>query len=94
VPAARRIECIARQNHEGSERIALIGGTCADGKPWSMSEAEAIREIEAGRAKFYCEVSGQAYLVLVARDAAGAKFLKAAIDADTPECLLRLPRCR
>jgi hypothetical protein len=39
-------------------------------------------------------MSGQAYLVLVARDASGVKFLKAAIDADSPTCLLRLPDCR
>jgi hypothetical protein len=71
-----------------------IGGGNADGTAWAMTEAEAIREIEAGRMKFYCDASGQSYLVVVASGKSGAKFLKAAIDGDTPACLLRLPRCR
>jgi isocitrate lyase len=55
---------------------------------------DAIREIEAGRTKFYCDVLGQSYLVVVGTDKTGAKFLKTAIDSDSPDCLLRLPRCR
>jgi hypothetical protein len=59
-----------------------------------MSESEAILEIETGRTKFYCDVLGQSYLVVVGTDKSGAKFLKTAIDPDSPDCLLRLPRCR
>ena len=91
--AARRIECIRQHDGGKSPRISHVGGSNADGAPWAMPESEAIREIEAGRAKFYCDVLGQSYLVVVGIDKAGAKFLKTAIDSDSPDCLLRLPRC-
>jgi hypothetical protein len=94
VAAARRIECIRQHDSGKSTRITHVGGSNADGTPWGMSESEAIREIEAGRAKFYCDVLGQSYLVVVGTDRSGAKFLKTAIDPDSPDCLLRLPRCR
>jgi hypothetical protein len=94
VAAARRIECVSQHDSGESARIAHIGGFNADGTPWGMSEGEAIREIEAGRTKFYCDVHGQSYLVMVSTDKSGAKFLKTAIDSESPDCLLQLPRCR
>jgi hypothetical protein len=94
VAAARRIECIRVSDGGKSPRITHIGGFNADRTPWRMSQSDAIREIESGRAKFYCDVLGQSYLVVVGTaDKAGVKFLKTAIDPDTPDCLLRLPRC-
>jgi hypothetical protein len=93
VAAARRIDCIEQHDRGKSARIAAISGFNADGTAWKMSESEAIREIEAGRTKFYCDMEGQAYLVVVGFDRSGAKFLKTAIDSDRPDCLLRLPRC-
>lgn len=92
--AARRIECIKQRDSGKNARAAHIAGFNSDGTPWGISEAEAIREIEAGGMKFYCDVLGQSYLVVVGTDKSGAKFLKAAIDLDGPDCLLRLPRCR
>jgi isocitrate lyase len=94
VAAARRIDCIREHDSGKSARITHVGGTNVDGTPWEMSESEAIREIEAGRTKFYCDVLGQSYLVVVSTDKSGAKYLKTAIDADSPDCLLRLSRCR
>jgi hypothetical protein len=91
---ARRIECTARQTRGDAVRVTVVGGLNLDGTSWSMTEAEAIREIESGRGKFYCDVYGQSYLVVVGTDKSGVKFLKAAIDADSPTCLLRLPECR
>jgi hypothetical protein len=73
--------------------VTRVGGLNSDGSPWSMEEAQAIRDIEAGRSKFYCDIYGQSYLVVVGTDKSGAKFLKAAIDGDSPACLLRLPDC-
>jgi hypothetical protein len=92
--SARRIECIARQVRGGSARVERVGGLNADSTPWSLNEAQAIREIEAGTTKFYCDAYGQSYLVVVGTDRSGVKLLKAAIDGDSPECLLRLPDCR
>lgn len=92
--AAHRIECIRQRESGKSARVAYIAGSNSDGTSWGMEESEAIREIEAGKRKFYCEVLGQSYLVVVGTDKSGAKFLKAAIDPDSPDCLLRLPRCR
>ena len=92
--AARRIECIRLRDGGKSAPITHVGGSNADGTPWGMPAREAIREIETGRTKFYCEVLGQSYLVVVGTDNEGAKFLKTAIDSDSPDCLLRLPRCR
>jgi hypothetical protein len=94
VAAARRIECIRQRERGKSARVAYIAGFDSDGTPWGMQESEAIREIEAGTRKFYCDMLGQSYLVVVGADESGAKFLKAAIDSDSPDCLLRLPRCR
>jgi isocitrate lyase len=93
VAAARRIECIRQDDGRKGPRISHVGGSNADGTPWAMPESEVIREIEAGSTKFYCDVLGQSYLVVVGTDKAGAKFLKTAIDSDSPDCLLRLPRC-
>jgi hypothetical protein len=92
--SARRIECIARQPRGGGARVTRVGGLDSDGTPWSMTEAQAIREIETGKMKFYCDVYGQSYLVVVGTDKSGVKFLKGAIDGDSPACLLRLPECR
>jgi hypothetical protein len=94
VAAARRIECIKQRDSGKNARVAYIAGLNTDGTPWGMQESEAIREMEAGSTKFYCDVLGQSYLVVVGTDKSGAKFLKAAIDSDGPDCLLRLPRCR
>ena len=94
VSSARRIECIARQTGGEGARVGRIGGLNSDGTPWSVSEAQAIQEIESGKTKFYCDVYGQSYLVVVGTDRSGIRFLKAAIDGDSPACLLRLPECR
>jgi hypothetical protein len=94
VAAARRIECIRQRDSGKSTRIAHVEGSNVDGTPWGMSESEAIREIESGRTKFYCDVLGQSYLVVVGTAKSGGKFHKPAIDSDSPDCLLQLPRCR
>ena len=86
--AARRIECASRKTRDGSQRITHVGGS-----GWKISHEDAVRDIESGKASYYCDAGGQSYLVIVARDEAGAKFIKTVIDGDVPDSLLKLPEC-
>jgi hypothetical protein len=91
--AARRIECTNKRAHDGSRRITHVGGADKGGERWKIAHEDAIRDIESGKASYYCDTGGQSYLVIVAKDASGAKFIKAVIDGDTPDSLLKLPDC-
>ena len=91
--AARRIECASKKSRDGRRRITHIGGSTADGRRWKVSQEDAIEEIESGKAGYYCDTGGQSYLVVVAKDKSGAKFLKSVIDVDAPDSLLKLPDC-
>ena len=89
--AARRIECTGKETRDGTRRITHIGGSSKDGARWKLSREDAVRDIESGKTSYYCDIGGQSYLVIVAKDKSGAKFIKAVIDGDVPECLLKLP---
>ena len=91
--AARRIECASRRARDGSQRITHVGGSGKDGARWKISHEDAVRGIESGNASYYCDAGGQSYLVIVASDKAGAKFIKTVIDGDVPDSLLKLPEC-
>jgi hypothetical protein len=91
--AARRIECTGKGTRDGSRRIMYVGGSSKDGTRWKILHEDAIRNIESGKASYYCDTGGQSYLVIVATDKSGAKFLKAVIDGDAPDSLLKLPDC-
>jgi hypothetical protein len=90
--AARRIECTSKKTRDG-RRITHIGGSSADGERWKLSLEDAIREIESGKASYYCDAGGQSYLMIVAKDQSGAKLIKCLIDGEAPESLLKLPDC-
>jgi hypothetical protein len=91
--AARRIECTSKKTRDGRRFIAHIGGSSKDGGRWTLPHEDAIRDIESGKMSYYCDTGGQSYLVIVAEDKSGAKFIKAVIDGDVPDSLLRLPDC-
>jgi hypothetical protein len=91
--AARRIECSSKAAHDGPKRITHVGGFNPDGSPWRLALEDAIREIEADRRTYYCDVGGQSYLIVVDKNGAGAKFIKAVIDGSEPDSLLKLPDC-
>jgi hypothetical protein len=91
--AARRIECTTKKTRDGSRRITHVGGSGKDGARWKIPHEEAIRDIESGKAGYYCDRGGHSYLVVVATDKSGAKFIKTVIDGDVPDSLLELPDC-
>lgn len=77
------------------ERIVNIGGPTADGRQWTLSQAQAIADIEAGKWALYVEQpTGDRVQVVVATSAFGYKYLKTTADGDAPNNLLSLPECR
>ena len=91
--AARRIECTSKRTHDGRRFITHVGGSSKDGARWECSHEDAVRDIESGKMSYYCDTGGQSYLVIVAKDTSGGKFIKAVIDGDFPDCLLKQPDC-
>jgi hypothetical protein len=91
--AARRIECISTKTRDGAKRITHIGGLTREGARWRQTQEEAIQAIESGESTYYCETGAQSYLVVVGKSGASGRILKAVIDIDEPDCLLKLPEC-
>lgn len=86
------IQCINKTNrHSAYDRISHVG----DGHPsrWKITQQEAIAHIEAGTWRFYTRVGGTIAWVIVARSAAGNKYLKTENDGEQPNNLLSLPEC-
>lgn len=90
-----RVRCIRKTDRSSPyERIRAIGGLNPDGKRWELTTDQAIQGIESGRYAFYVErPAGDRVKVVVAKTAAGRKYLKTEADGDTPNNLLALPEC-
>lgn len=90
-----RIRCIVKADRNSPyEAIQFVGGLNLDQSRWKLSVADAIAGIDAGKYQFYVErPEGHRVRVIVARSAAGNRYLKTEADSDRPDNLLSLPTC-
>jgi hypothetical protein len=93
--SSHRVKCINKTDRSSPhERIRHIGGVNHDNTRWKLSQHDAIQGIENGKWAFYVEQpAGDRVDVVVAKSAAGNKYLKTRADGDQPNNLLSLPEC-
>jgi hypothetical protein len=89
------IRCIVKTDREcAHERIHAIGGIGLNESRWTLTQDQAVSQIEEGLSAFYIETPrGKRIDIILAMDAHGNKYLKAAGDREQPEYLLHLPTC-
>jgi len=76
------------------EQIQAICGIKPDGSHWSLTQNEAISQVEEGTSIFYVERAGGRRLdVIVAMDLHAHKYLKTVADGQQPDELFYLPNC-
>lgn len=91
---SHEIKCINKSDRTNiHERILNVGGTNPDGTIWKISETEAINGIEAGTWTFYVSNGVSKVNVIIAKSAAGYKYLKTEADNSLSNNLLNLPEC-
>ena len=89
-----RIRCIVKTDRTRShELIDSICGINLDGSHWTLTQDNAVSEIEDGISIFYIERAGKRFDVIVAMDMHAHKYLKTVADREQPEELLYLPPC-
>jgi len=77
------------------EQIQAICGITPDGSHWSLTQDEAISQIEDGIAVFYVERGrNRRFEVAVAMDFHARKYLKTVADGQQPDELFYLPNCQ
>ena len=80
------------KQYDPHNRITSIGGT-KNGKHWSLSHEEAVKRIESGKNKFWLDVGGISFWIVVSITPSGDKYIKSNVDREHPETLLALPEC-
>jgi hypothetical protein len=90
-----RIRCIVKTDLPSAyERVDAICGVKPDGSHWTLTQANAVSEIEDGISMFYIErAAGKRFDVIVTMDFRSNKYLKTVADRDQPDELLYLPAC-
>ena len=86
-----RVTCIVKPNvFSPHEHITHIGGN-----GWTLTRAEAIRQIDSGTSEFYVKdpVNGEAAYVGVVREAGKVPYLRTYADGDWNDNLLSLNQC-
>jgi Protein of unknown function (DUF3892) len=87
-----QIKCINRtEKMSPHERITHVGGF--ETSRWKITLNDAIRKIERGEQVFSVQAHRKMVGVIVAVSPSGIKYLKAEVDGDQPDTLLRLPEC-
>jgi hypothetical protein len=75
------------------ERVDAICGVKSDGSHWTLTQDNAVSEIEDGISRFYIERAGKRFDVILAMDVHAHKYLKTVADREQPDELLYLPAC-
>lgn len=92
MPQTAQIQCINKTDrYSAYDRISHVGGSTPT--RWKLTQQQAITAIESGEWQFFVRVAGQSVWVVVARSAAGNKYLKTQNDGEHPNNLLSLPEC-
>jgi hypothetical protein len=90
----RRIKCVNVSEHpEYHRRIASIGCLHTDGTPVKISHDDAVHGILNNQWIFDAEIGGNVVVVTLGTGPQGERYLKGWGDGDSPETLLKLPRC-
>ncbi len=90
-----RIRCIVKTERTGAhERINAICGFTPDGGHWTLTQEDAVSQIENGICRFYLErLRDQRNDVIVAVDVRAHRYFKTVEDREQPDELLYLPAC-
>jgi hypothetical protein len=89
---AKQVRCVNKiPRNDPHLRIRNIGGVI-NGRRWKLSQADAIRKIEAGTSSFYVRVGNSRVDVVVAKHER-RKYLKTRPDRSRKNNLLSLPEC-
>ena len=87
------IRCINKsESFDPHERILNVGGLTEGGRPWKLSQTEAIHYIVKDTCLFYVKQGGNEVNVVIASHS-GWKYLKTTADGEQPDGLLVLPEC-
>ena len=73
------------------ERITHVGGY--QSSQWKITLNDVIGKIERGEQVFSVQAHRKKVSVIVAVGPSVIKYLKAEVDGDQPDTLLRLPEC-
>ncbi len=89
-----QIQCINKSDrYNAHERIKYCGGI-DNGFRWKKGQQDIVSEIENNINQYHVKVDGYRDVkVIVAKSAAGNKYIKTTEDGEMPNNLLSLPEC-